>query len=82
MWENFIDHIDPKICLPNSSLILKCGAQLSDRITKFRTTLKEEMKAMIMIAFTSLNKETVGNVCWRFWSRLKFQIEDNGDFFE
>ena len=72
-------HLTPHMAI---RLIIKCGAQLSERITKFRTILKDEMKTMITIAFTTLNKESVGKVCWTFWSRLKVQIEANSDFFK
>ena len=59
-----------------------CGAWLSVVLTnKTLDNTEDELKAGITAAFTNLNKESFGNACKRFQSRLGAVVEVNGDFF-
>ena len=49
---------------------------------KIPCNTKSELKITITAEFTILNKETVGKVCRRFWSRLEAVVKAYGDFFK
>ena len=69
-------HLTPQIAV---SLIIMCKAWLSERLL---CSAKDELKARIIVAFTNLNKETIGKSCRRFQSCLEAMVETNSNSFD
>lgn len=60
-------------------LITVCEAQLYKRLTK--SLQRHELMAKILIALTTLNKESVRKSCKKFQNRLEARVESNVDLF-
>ena len=76
----------PKIWWPNSPdcnfFDYYVSGMIESETNKTLCNTKDELKAKIMSAYTSLNKETVKRACRRFQIHLEAIIEANGNFFE